>query len=63
MLTFVPNLELMQKDRTATLAWTLEVDEEETILHKFTSKPDVSNYIWQGILQKHSTCDEEREER
>ena len=29
VLTFVPNLELMQKDRTATLAWTLEVGEEE----------------------------------
>ena len=41
VLTFVHNLELMQKDRTATLAWTLEVDEEETVLHKFTSKPEL----------------------
>ena len=38
--TLVPNLELMQKDKSATLAWTLEVDEEQTILHKFESKPD-----------------------
>lgn len=30
---------MMKKDKTATLAWSLEVDEDENILHKFTSKP------------------------
>ena len=56
----VPNLELMQKDRTATLAWTLEVDEDENILHKFTSKPfDLVNTIGTEPHNKFSTYDEE----
>ena len=59
-LTLVSNSEMKGKDATAKLEWTLSVDDEETIEHKFTSKPfDLVNTIGTEPHNKFSTYDEE----
>ena len=51
---------MLGKDKTAKLEWTLEVGDDETIQHRFTSKPfDMVNTLGTEPHNKSSTCDEE----
>ena len=51
---------MLGKDKTAKLEWTLEVGDDETIQHRFTSKPfDMVNTLGTEPHNKSSTYDEE----
>ena len=59
-LTLAPNSEMLGKDKTAKLEWTLEVGDDETIQHRFTSKPfDMVNTLGTEPHNESSTYDEE----